>query len=39
MHRQQQTQQRRHGVHNCVHGTRAYKLGIVMGQHIDAIAI
>ena len=27
------------GVHNCVHGPRAYRLGLVMGQHIDIIAI
>jgi len=27
------------GVQNCVHGPRAYKLGLVMGQHIDIIAI
>ena len=27
------------GVHECVHGMRAYKLHLVMGQHIDIIAI
>ena len=25
------------GFHNCVHGLHAYKLGIVMGQHVDII--
>jgi len=28
------------GVHDCLYGTRAYKLGaLVMGQHMDIIAI
>jgi len=27
------------GVHDCLHGMSAYKLGLVMGQHIDIIAI
>ena len=27
------------GYQDCVHGPRAYKLGLVMGQHIDIIAV
>jgi len=27
------------GVHDCLHGPRASRLGLVMGQHIDIIAI
>ena len=33
----QQQQQQRHAVHDCLHGPR--ELGLVMGQHIDIIAI
>ena len=27
------------GVHDCLQGSRVYKLGLVMGQHIDIITI
>jgi len=27
------------GVHDCQHGPRAYKLGLVTGQHIDRTAL
>jgi len=27
------------GIHECLHGTLAYKLGLVMGQHVEIFAI
>ena len=32
-------QQQRRSVHDCRHGPGAYKLGLVMGEHIDIFAI
>jgi len=36
---QQQQQQQRQGVHDWPHGPDAYKLGLVIGQNVDIIAI
>ena len=36
---QQQRQQQRRGVHDCRQGSGAYKLGLVMGQHVEIFTI